>query len=37
MCAVVAGEKFEALRAMQADLSGKMICRDRPPAHDLSA
>lgn len=35
LCAVVAGQKLKAFRAMQKDLSGKMICRDRPPSHDL--
>jgi hypothetical protein len=34
MCAVVDGKKLKTLRAMQRDLSGKMICRDRPPMHD---
>lgn len=33
--AVVAGEELKALRAMQEHLSGKMICRNRPPSHDL--
>ena len=35
ICAVVARQKLEIFRAMQEDLSGKMICRDRPPSHDL--
>jgi hypothetical protein len=32
---VVDGTKLESLRAMQQDLSGKMICRDRTPGHNF--